>query len=154
MGTIGWYYLHTNNELIYKSDSEAIADIRESDFARAAWPIDPSDREGAWNLLVEALSLGAKKERVLELAKKWGCDNEDAESYAERVGVVLELDGNAWCAHRKDFENLQESPAGFGDTKLEAMAELCHTLEYKADKLGWGATFKDLLMAHPKKRER
>lgn len=34
------------------------------------------------------------------------------------------MDGNQWCAVRPDFTNLQESPAGFGDTKEEAVAAL------------------------------
>ena len=33
-------------------------------------------------------------------------------------------DGNAWCAVRPDFINLQESDAGFGDTREEAIAAL------------------------------
>lgn len=32
----------------------------------------------------------------------------------------LEMDGNQWCAKRRDFTNLQECHAGFGDTKIEA----------------------------------
>ena len=34
------------------------------------------------------------------------------------------MDGNAWAAVYADFKNLQESPAGFGDTKDEAIASL------------------------------
>ena len=34
------------------------------------------------------------------------------------------MDGNAWCAVKPDFINLQESPAGFGDTPDGAIAEL------------------------------
>jgi hypothetical protein len=34
------------------------------------------------------------------------------------------MDGNAWCAVHPGFINLQESPAGFGPTKDEAIAEL------------------------------
>lgn len=34
------------------------------------------------------------------------------------------MDGNAWCAVHPDFINLQESPAGFGDTREEAIAAL------------------------------
>lgn len=34
--------------------------------------------------------------------------------------VIIEKDGNAFCAHFDDFINLQESPAGFGDTTKEA----------------------------------
>jgi len=33
-------------------------------------------------------------------------------------------DGDQWCATGKDFVDLQESPAGFGDTKGEAIREL------------------------------
>lgn len=33
-------------------------------------------------------------------------------------------DGSAWCCVRGDFVNLQESPAGFGDTMEEALTAL------------------------------
>jgi len=38
--------------------------------------------------------------------------------------VSYEMDGDAHCANLDDFENLQESPAGFGDTEEEALADL------------------------------
>lgn len=38
--------------------------------------------------------------------------------------VLLSRDGNQWCATEKDFINLQESPAGFGDTPEDAIASL------------------------------
>ena len=41
---------------------------------------------------------------------------------------LLCMDGNAWCATNPDFDNLQESPAGFGDSKLAAIKDL---LEYE-----------------------
>jgi hypothetical protein len=147
---MGWYYLHTNGELIYKRDLDGTAaDIRESDFARALWPVDPSSRENAWTILVEALASGAKPDRVSELASKWGCDDNDAKMYAERIGCLLRRDGNTWCATRSDFINLQESAAGFGTTCLEAMAELAKTLEYKPSKM-WGVHFSDLLKTERK----
>ena len=34
------------------------------------------------------------------------------------------MDGNAWCAVRPDFINLQESPAGFGSTREAAISAL------------------------------
>jgi hypothetical protein len=37
------------------------------------------------------------------------------------------MDGNAWCAVFPDFTNLQESPAGFGETPVAARAELKRT---------------------------
>jgi hypothetical protein len=54
------------------------------------------------------------------------------------------MDGNMWSAVDRHFINLQESPAGFGVTALEAMAELCNELGYKPSKM-WGAKFSDLL---------
>jgi hypothetical protein len=147
MALEGWYYLHTNGEVIFKREvGDTAADIRESDFARAMWPCDPSNREGAWNICVEALSLGAIKDRVKELSDKWQLTDEDAPIYADRVGAALKRDGNAWCATRKDFTDLQESPAGFGDTALEALAALCKEIGYKGGKM-WNATFKSLLKA-------
>lgn len=41
-----------------------------------------------------------------------------------QVKYQLERDGDQWCATSSDFVNLQESPAGFGDTADAAIAEL------------------------------
>lgn len=145
MSIQGWYYLHENGDLIYKRElGGTVADIRDSDLARGLWPFDPSDREGAWTVLVEGLAAGAKPERIAELASKWQCDNEDAEHYAERVACRVYMDGNAWCATRGDFDNLQESPAGFGGSALEAMAALAKEIGYRPSKM-WGPTFRSLL---------
>lgn len=143
MAIQGWYYLHENGSLIYKASPDAACDIRDSDFARAMWPMDVTDRAGAWNILVEASALSAKPERIKELAEKWNCDDADADNYANYLGISLQIDGNAWCATCSDFQNLQESPAGFGYTKLEAMAALCRDLGYTGG-IMWNATFKDL----------
>lgn len=145
MSIQGWYYLHENGDLIYKRElGGTAADIRESPFARALWPMDPTDRANAWDILVEALAAGANKSRVMELADKWGCTEADAQTYGEVRGVNLQPDGNAMMATRMDFINLQESPAGFGDSSLEAMAELCKELGYAPAKM-WGKGFADLL---------
>lgn len=145
MSIIGWYYLHENGDLIYKRDLEGTAaDIRESDLARGLWPLDPNEREGAWNIVVEALAAGANAERVKDLAAKWNCTDQDASAYADRVGALLSIDGNAWMATRRDFQDLQQSPAGFGDSALEAMAALAKELGYKPSKM-WGANFRELL---------
>ena len=138
----GYYYLHTNGELIYKPNADP-TDFRDSTFVRHFWPINPAIREMAWNLLIEASALGVK-DRVAELSAKWHCDDKDAAVYAERVGCKLFRDGNQWCATRTDAVNLQESPAGFGVTGLEAMAMLCKEMGFKAQKL-WGAGFVSLL---------
>ncbi len=143
---VGWYYLHTNGELIYKReiDGGTAADIRESPFARAMWPVIPADRETAWNTLVEALALGADEGRVAELAVKWKCDDEDAVVYAGHIGARVFRDGNAWCATRADFIDIQTSPAAFGATALEALGRLCKDLGLKPGKM-WNAHFRDLL---------
>ena len=89
----GWYYLHTNGDLIYKRElGGTAADIRESDFARSMWPFDPTDREGAWRILVEASSLGAKPERIRELASLWQCDDADAQHFADLLNITLQME--------------------------------------------------------------
>jgi len=142
----GYYYLHENGKLIYKTylDGAQVADFRESPVVKMFWKLDTDKRMDAWNLLVEALSLGVDNSRISELADLWGCDNDDAQIYAENIGVVLSVDGNGCCATRKDFVNLQESVAGFGNNYLEALADLCRLLGYKAQKM-WGNTFENLV---------
>ncbi len=141
----GWYYLHTNGSLIYKRElGGTAADIRESTFAKAMWPFDPNDREGVWRIVIESLAAGAERERVHYLANHWGCDDVDADVYADRVGVTLSPDGGKWCATGPGFRNLATSLAGFGKTKLEAMAELCSAMGYRPSKM-WGTSFEKLL---------
>ncbi len=119
MATIGYYYLHTNGDLIYKRElGDTAADLRESDFVRCFWPVDPEDRSCAWRLLVEATACDARQDRIDELATKWGCTDEDGHTYADHIGVRLSKDGSKWCATRQDFDDLGSSPAGFGDTVI------------------------------------
>lgn len=47
----------------------------------------------------------------------------------------LFVDGNMWCATRPDFINLQESTAGFGPTRPEAIKD-CIKNEIAAAKEG------------------
>jgi len=153
MSIEGWYYLHVNGSLIYKRNLPGIAaDIRESSFAKALWPFDSTDRAGAWRIVVEGLSLGANMERVKELAALWGCNDKDAEHYATPLGVTLSLDGDAMCAMQPNFIDLQESMVGFGDTCLEALADLCKTLGFKGGKM-WNHTFESLCKNCYKKQE-
>lgn len=58
--------------------------------------------------------------------------------------VDLSMDGTAFCATGPGFTNLQESPAGFGETALEAMAYLAKAMNLGGGKM-WRQTFKDLL---------
>lgn len=141
----GYYYLHTNGDLIYKKDvgGAQVADFRESDFVKMFWSLDLSNRYDAWRMLVEAKALGASQSRIDELAEKWGCNDEDAQHFADVLSIDLKMDGAQWCAHRSDFINLAESPAGFGDDCLSAMADLINNLGYKPAKT-WGATIREL----------
>jgi hypothetical protein len=138
----GWYYLHTNKQLIYKNSPDAIDDIRESDFCESVWAWD-YERHTAWGILVEALSLGADKDRIKELADKWGCTDIDADNYAAYLGIDIGMDGAAHYARKRDFGNAQENPIGFGETYLEAMANLAKELGYTGGKM-WNHTFKTL----------
>lgn len=143
----GVYYLHTNGNLIFKrrvGDDNVSADMRDSDFVRAFWPVSTADRASAWHLLVEATALSANADQVRALAAKWGCDNNDALEYASRVRCSVFPDERVWCATRLDFINVQESPCGFGDTALEAMGAMAKELGYTGQRL-WGATFASLL---------
>jgi hypothetical protein len=143
----GYYYLHENGALIYKREvGDTSADLRESTFVRAFWPVDVQDRAGAWRILIEATAAGASLADIQNLAAKWRCDDADAAHYAAHVGCRLYRDGDQWCATRNDFENLQESPAGFGRTCLDALAALAKELGYRPQKM-WGNSFARLLRA-------
>ena len=151
MNIDGYYYLHTNGDLIYKRDLDGgtAADLRESDFVRTFWHCDISNRAHAWRIIVESRALGANDDRVQELEKRWGCNDADAAIYAERIGIRLFMDGNMWCATRKDFVNLQESPAGFGETCAKAMSALVKELGYTGGKT-WGEHTETLVAVQGK----
>ena len=46
--------------------------------------------------------------------------------------VCFFQDGNMWCCVHGDFVNLQESPAGFGNTPQEAMDALIKEITNKS----------------------
>lgn len=123
MSQDGWYYLHTNGSLLFKRlEPEA-----DSPFVRRVWRVDIRNRLNAWIIATEALALGANRERVMELAEKWGLTDEDAvDGFVGHSGGKFKLsrDGDQWCATFGDFVNIQESQCGFGKTCLEALAEL------------------------------
>ena len=139
------YYLHVNKSLLVKP-LENVSDIRESDLALGLWFFDPNDRENCWSIAVEALASGAKKERINELAQLWELTETDALIYANFQNCLIKTEGNKKQATLKTFVNIQESPAGFGDSSLEALADLAKQLGYKPFKT-WGATFASLCSA-------
>lgn len=71
--------------------------------------------------------------------------------------VCIYMDGNAFCCVFGDFENLQESPAGFGDDPSEAFVDLlsqtqcvscegaCRVSRDEEVSLGNGESFVDRL---------
>lgn len=122
MSEDGYYYLHTNGALIHKR----FRPEDDSPFVRRIWPSHVGDRANAWLIAIEAKAMGANPARIKELAIKWGLTDEDAQQFIKHSDGQFRLfrDGDKWCATFADFINLQESHAGFGDTALEAFAEL------------------------------
>lgn len=132
----GHFFLNTDGDVFYKSiiSSEALKPYYDNPYIRAIWAFDPADPRKSANILVEALAAGADRNRVFELAKRWGRTDETMRQYAEGLDLIVEMDENAWCVKRKDFECLATDPAGFGHTVLEALAELAVQLGYEARK--------------------
>jgi hypothetical protein len=55
--------------------------------------------------------------------------------------INLSQDGSARCATYNDFANLMESPAGFGDTDIDAITELLREAPMRCRQpkwYGWG----------------
>jgi len=63
----GYYYLHTNGDLIYKR----FCPETDSPFVKKIWPVDTTDRGNAWQIALEAIALGANHRRIREISKKW-----------------------------------------------------------------------------------
>ena len=127
----GYCYLHINGDLIYKP---AIAvdddpDYFDSSFVRKFWPITLLDRGDAYTLLLDAQAMGAKQDHIQKLKTKWNITEEDTQVYADRIGFMLSMDGDKWFARCPDFVNVQESPAGFGSTRWDALVELCREVK-------------------------
>lgn len=121
----GYYYLHTNGDLIWKPEIVVDTDPQyfDSPFVKHVWrvPAD-SDRDVPWTLLLESLAMGANLDRVKELANKWGCDGKDLPTYMAAIGPkpnpamrkgiriflqdVLGVDPDAW------FDWLAATPTG------------------------------------------
>lgn len=123
---IAYYYLHTNGDLIHKPTSVVDGDPNyfDSDFVRKVWKVGLKDRASAYLMLLEAATMGARKDRIDHLIDHWGMTDEDCHTFAERIGLRLSRDGDKWCATYGDFINLQESDAGFGDRAIDALIDL------------------------------
>jgi hypothetical protein len=86
----GYYYLHTNGAVLFKKAAPGlISDFENSDFVKCWWPVEPSDRRGAWRILIEATARGADQGSLMRLARAWHCNNADAAEYCRREGIDL-----------------------------------------------------------------
>ena len=83
----GFYYLHTDGDLIYKPARvvEFDASYFASPFVLRVWRFALEDRGDAWTILLEGLALGAREERVRKLADTWHCTGEDLIEYMMRA---------------------------------------------------------------------
>jgi hypothetical protein len=119
MTVIGWYYLHENGDLIFKYEKP---EVEAGGFVKHVWDVDPEDRGGAYTILLEAIALGAKLERVEELAKKWGMTDDDCLIGAAYFGMLLMKDGKRWAVRYADSQD--RFGIANGETAFSAMCEL------------------------------
>jgi hypothetical protein len=82
-----YYYLHSNGSLIGKNPLVVDGDPSyfDSPFVEKFWEIDTADRGDLWKVLLEALALGARIERIKELAGEWGATLADSVEMLKRV---------------------------------------------------------------------
>jgi hypothetical protein len=81
-----YYYLHINGDLIGKPPIVADdPDYFSSPFVRKVWFVDTEDRADGYKLVLEALTLGVRIERVAELAEKWKLTKEDSWEFVART---------------------------------------------------------------------
>ena len=73
-----------------------------------------------------------EEDELVNLLTKQGVITQLKNIGPKQLGTPLKIhyfkDGKAWRAVQSDFVNLQESPAGFGDTTEEAFDDLMNTL--------------------------
>lgn len=83
----GYYYLHSNGDLIYKNSIVIESDPQyfDSPFVKRYWEMNFSDRSHAWIVILESLALGADLKRVKELAGKWGLTYKDSLEMLKRM---------------------------------------------------------------------
>lgn len=136
-----WYYLHSNGSLIRKAyyvNGGQEDDFRRSDLVKTWWLVDSSNPLTGFEMLVQAIALARHdrptRRRALELADHWRMDDAMAGEIIDSNNLPMNIyrDGSHWCAVRRGHINLQKSPAGFGRTILEAVAELLRDCGFTA----------------------
>lgn len=124
----GYYYLHTNGDVIYKKrlDDAQMADFHESPFVVHVWQFDPEERAVAYVIVAEASALGAKPERIEELIAHWNITDEDAQVFAERTHMVLKHDDDHWdCFFEGAPLDGEDPQVGQGKRAIDAIIALC-----------------------------
>jgi hypothetical protein len=118
MSENGFYYLHENGDLIWRRFAP---EQDAGGFVRHVWPVENS-RFCAWRIVVEALALGATRERIDALADKWGLTDSDAKVYASRIGLNLRkvISGNGPAHYEVAVPGKR---IHLGLTVLDALAE-------------------------------
>ena len=74
---------------------------------------------GGWRFLACENEAGA-----VDVAEAWSDRLNQRRGIDNYLPVRVYLDGNQWCAVHRNFVNLQESHAGFGDTIEAAVRDL------------------------------
>lgn len=129
----GFYYLHTDGSLIFKP--AIVADDPEyfnSPFVKKVWRMDFTNRLDAWKLVLEAFCLGARADRIKELAQKWGLTLEDSIEMLKRtpkdqltegmreglplfVACILQMTPDEyWTKVREDWDGKSKEERGKG----------------------------------------
>ena len=118
MASFWYYYLHENGDIIGKNPIvvESDGDYFRSPFVKSVWRVDLDERNNAWILVIEALAMGAREERIRELATKWGLDFQDSLIMIRKLKAPTELQIKGFKifvekilgrAHEKDWENIK-----------------------------------------------
>lgn len=81
LGFDGYYYLHTNGEMIWKKFEPE----RDSPFVVQVWPVDLTSRANGWTIVLEGIALGANVDAIKFLMKKWSCTLEDSFTMAYKM---------------------------------------------------------------------
>ena len=80
-----YYYLHENGDLIGKNPvAYNESDFAGNDFVTKHWYIETEDRGDAWTLVIEAFALGARIDKIKDLAVKWSLTKEDLKKFIIR----------------------------------------------------------------------
>lgn len=123
-----WMYLHVHGTLHFK---QCYADeLLDSPFVRCYWPCDNS-RQSLWQVAIESLAMGVSRAEVLRVLESNKFEIDDCVNYINFLNARLSKDGNQWCVTRGDFVNLEVSPSGFGDTPMDALADLLKNVGFK-----------------------